>query len=1820
MIREISTLFKPVFCQSGFLICIFLFSSTLSHAAKIVPTVIISSVEGDVHSFSLEDELKISLDSSSVGKKFSPKSILSTGKDGKAGLLFSNGALITIKPGSRFYLRRYNQKIVTDATVTNPSKMEEEPSNSELLAHLDFGELIVKAPKLNKGSKMVLSSPLGTARIRGTMFQMMAVRNPLTGDISGGVNLISGDIDFTDTAGNSVSLVSGQSILAATSKLGDSIGSQSGGLIDLSSTFGPSLSGEGMPPAMDSLFPAETTSGSEESSDASSSSSTFASNPLAGSGAGGGWEVIHELASEVFFEIETAESSSSSISFESMQFAVTLDTPSPQLSSPTAPAILSGGSDSPITPDPFQGANPDMQLIGDDYLKVELTMHPWVKPTDTLTDPAFAVMDPWIKATDFLGNDLYEVVNLVNPPDLKVPGQYILDYEVTDLRGLTTIVNRTVEVVVTPPQLILNAGKHEKAGNDAFEYLVQKKYPNYPISDDGPFQALSQASDVYPYYQAAYYDGTDLTSSVMVIGVGNIDYSKLGEYDISFSVNDFSLRKVNLPDGSPVSTTLSTKIKVVDNLPPIISVAEGFSTDNPLLIEGVVGSSFVDPGVSILDNYYSQNEIEQNLGYELGSVESAFGTVNMDVAGVYEVIYQGIIDPSGNEAVAITRYVEVFDNTLPQLTIYGADPLFVDVNNSTSLFRDPGAFALDNLDGPIDWESGEITVSIQTYDADGELVDTESTVDEIVAVAKTQASLNKSFQMIYSYIDNAGNEGTATRRIILMNSPFDNPEISLTGENPLVIDVGTEFQEPGYFALKSFGGGLEPKNFTPSVSANQYVGDQIKPIDFSTVNFTFVYDDNGTFVDPSGSPSQDYRSTIKYYVQDDFGNEDTKIREIRVVDRIGPLISLANGSEGGKNFSYVQAGIPFTDPGYAATDNYDNNVSGLSKLVKVDTGDELSFDSVASIGFTDIGSYEIRYSAIDVNGNLASSNSQSDTVRTIEVIDTLKPQIALITHEFMRNPSLTLSSSNDPVELENTPIVDSNNRVPDEILNSLSTLKGWVGDDFDSDIALTLTSNNDFYVLAKQDEVLIEDHPTPKVEAKDENGRHRYRMSAFFIKQDENVVFEDPGIYVRNDSSVSLDFTATLTPVYKQTDNSVILSYKINYYVSQKDTGEANQLIAARQVFIIDQDKPLITASPSTDGINTFIVIEANRQPTSSDQYTDLHGDRVKRFYTNVLPPSDLETGLYLELTAIDALDGVLSSNIVRTIKDENGTSYVISSNGDQNSTGSNISTIIKSTELDKKYTIEYYVNDISIDDSIPPNKSDIVTRHLIVKDTLAPTIDINELNSTFMVDFLSQSNPDVNDGKSIAAYLLTGLSATDANDYDQFLGRAGDAGSVILPTTQEPDLTNWVLDLDGLGNVLSATYNSKWKVEFSPAFIPGAIYPETKNANAGYEILISVQDQSGNESEKVVRYLQVGDFTAPTLTLIGKYEIHDFMRFKSNSNSNLNQTTYLSGQSFPAGTAGDANLNAPFLDSPYSSTGNPEYNATGFNGGEHRMLLADYNFVDPGIYAEDQNAYFDIKDNFPDLDGDGVGEGHAIVRVDQRELMNDCSEGAGKIHIYSFFEKNAFTVDDWQELMLGGNFGFNTAFLPPYDDANATGSPGKVPDVNGSNYEFTDSDKSDLTNFDMTTITIEYRVMDGWENKSAIMTRMVYIYESRQFDGFAFYATPITDASGGAFEQYYDNNTTSVFGTTNPFLTSARKDMDGDGVSDFWEFALGTNFKDPNSTPDMSSSETFQALSAASIGGDPVLELHSRLSKLHDASALFDVPGLGDFNATLGL
>ena len=258
---------------------------------------------------------------------------------------------------------------------------------------------------------------------------------------------------------------------------------------------------------------------------------------------------------------------------------------------------------------------------------------------------------------------------------------------------------------------------------------------------------------------------------------------------------------------------------------------------------------------------------------------------------------------------------------------------------------------------------------------------------------------------------------------------------------------------------------------------------------------------------------------------------------------------------------------------------------------------------------------------------------------------------------------------------------------------------------------------------------------------------------------------------------------------------------------------------------------------------------------------------------------------------------------------------------------------------------------------------------------------------------------------------------------------------------------------------------------------------------------------------------------------MMGKSEIHDFFRFGQNTTANATQ-----------------GKNTPFLDRPLDASTNPDYNATGFGGGAHRMMLAEYNFTDPGVYAEDENADWALSKGNPDLNGNGVGEGFATVRVADRADMDTCSRGAGLIHVYSLWSKvhmlrkSSIGSHSWRRELTDTILPVSIMLLLLLQKSQMQG------------IKFSDFNKSVLTNFDMTLITIEYRVKDHWDNASIIATRLVYFYESRQFGNHAFYATPLTDAGGKPFEDF-DNNGTAG---TNPSLSGARKDHDGDGVSDF--------------------------------------------------------------------
>ena len=1650
---------KNFLCGLNYLSLFFLSQFLINDLEAVDASVIVASIEGEVFSLSIEDEFQVTLDSSSVGKKIEEKSILVTGKSGSASLLFSNGALITIKPGSRFYLRKFAQKSFTSDHNDKPSEIDEEPSQSELLAHLDFGNLIVKAPKLRKGSSMVLSSPLGTAGIRGTMFQLVAVRNPVTGDITGGVNLISGDISFTDLAGNEVTLASGQSLQLASGKLGESMVTMPGGLVNLTATYGGSLTGGEIPPSIDMLFPGVTGSGSAgESLGLAPSAMNVAMDT--------DWEMVHEIASEIFFTIESSETSASSFTFDDISDAVTVSTPTPQTQAPSVPSSISGEVQETV------------EGLEDLYMK---------SPTISLVEGA----------------------------------------------------NK-----ISSDQLII-------------EYLVKRKNLNYPIDDYGPFKILPVNSKTYPSYSAKTLGSIDITSGVKVSNLEAVNYSILGhEAKITLYVDDFAFRKVNFADGSPVSITINPTVKIVDSQKPIVSFADGNEQANPYVVEGEIGSKFIDPGVSLIDNYYSEQEIVNFMGLSEGPEKSSFGSVNMEIAGVYQITYQKISDPSGNVNEPTTRWVQVVDNSPPKVTLYGSNPIYIDLNAS-SVFKDPGAFAIDNLDGTIEWGDERIKVLVEMLVDDNleSYNSIDNSLENIINEAKKQDSVNATFRLRYQITDLAGNISEAFRQIVLINSPFKTPIMVLHGENPLYHEVNTSFSDPGVTAYKDMGSGVSPINLNNKVSALAYLGSSISGLDSSIVNYNI---NKQIYVGSDGIEDSTKKVIIKYSVTDEFGNEVKLDREVRIVDSTPPVISL--NDSGSLDFLNLQVGVSFTDPSAVVSDNYDSNPTFKATLKALSTNSEMLdpsgnniFETLVSIGFWEPGDYEILYESSDLNGNTGTNK------RNLQVVDTIAPLISVIPHQFLASPST--NSLNADVPVTSSMIDYPSNPLPTGILNEISIITGYdhinktyVQIDADPYIN-TFGSVRDFYIKdlpGIANDVIFNDTgsgQTTKV-VKDSWGRSFIWHSAFKIKFSNGVTLQDPGVYVRNDSNLE---TTVNSSVNKTTDSDGFpFKYFITYSSSQAN-GLSSQISNARTIRFIDAVAPTIDLAPTTDGLTRFILLEGG--VVYGDTETDVHPvvSNTKQSLTT------------LSTQVIDAAEGYIPQKLVRTIYSGIVTASNLNSSTPLGKvyTTNPVTEIVKSSneitqsvlsiistsysDLNQTYTIKYDATDTA------NNVANSSYRYLVVKDTLPPTIAA-PINQTLVVDYTSTSNPNVLDEQSVKDHMVADLVVTDANNYES-------SANFV-----------WDVTIQKLGG---------------GGYAPGIAFPAVKE-DAGYTVTITSTDTSGNVSNSITRYLKVGDTTKPILTMMGNEVIHDFLRFATNSNM---------GPPSPA----------TYTD---EMSGN-EYNSSGFSGGEHRMLLADYNFVDPGVYAEDNNSTWSTADSYPDLDGDGIGEGYALVKVDSANKVSLCSSGPGLIHVYSHFEEqsvalNSKSLKEWQVLLENNVYGF------PTDANGSSGSPAKVPKVwnpntNTGDHNFTDlnkeSDVSTLTNLDMTVVTINYRVKDGWDNFSDPMSRTIYIYESTQYAGYAFYATPLTDINGNAFEDYDNNGSTG-----NPSMSAARKDTDGDGVSDFWEFALNTNFKDPLDKPDLNSQNTFinnPFLTDVSLG--------SNLSRINAASRL-----VSDVNITV--
>ena len=160
----------------GFLCLIFVVSNTTPFSFAQKGSVIVIQTKGVVEAYSPQ------------GRKLTAPvvrgSVLPVGYSIKtrlfaeSTLLLSNGTIATLQENSKLRLNKFEQSPF-DAKAESFAQLQAEPSTSQVSIDMEIGSLVVQTKKLNKASSLTISTPVGTAGIRGTQFQM--AMSPNTG-------------------------------------------------------------------------------------------------------------------------------------------------------------------------------------------------------------------------------------------------------------------------------------------------------------------------------------------------------------------------------------------------------------------------------------------------------------------------------------------------------------------------------------------------------------------------------------------------------------------------------------------------------------------------------------------------------------------------------------------------------------------------------------------------------------------------------------------------------------------------------------------------------------------------------------------------------------------------------------------------------------------------------------------------------------------------------------------------------------------------------------------------------------------------------------------------------------------------------------------------------------------------------------------------------------------------------------------------------------------------------------------------------------------------------------------------------------------------------------------------------------------------------------------------------------------------------------------------------------------------------------------------------------------------------------------------------
>ena len=154
------------------LFCLLAISALSTHAAELATAKVLSvsgtviKTEGGGGSFKVggrESPLK-------AGDILREGDRIHSTEGSKVFLVFSNGSEITLFQNSSLSIVDLEQEPYTSKRVYN--ELEADPSKSQTLLELDYGQLDGHVKKLSNTSSFNIETPLGTAAIRGTRFSI----------------------------------------------------------------------------------------------------------------------------------------------------------------------------------------------------------------------------------------------------------------------------------------------------------------------------------------------------------------------------------------------------------------------------------------------------------------------------------------------------------------------------------------------------------------------------------------------------------------------------------------------------------------------------------------------------------------------------------------------------------------------------------------------------------------------------------------------------------------------------------------------------------------------------------------------------------------------------------------------------------------------------------------------------------------------------------------------------------------------------------------------------------------------------------------------------------------------------------------------------------------------------------------------------------------------------------------------------------------------------------------------------------------------------------------------------------------------------------------------------------------------------------------------------------------------------------------------------------------------------------------------------------------------------------------------------------------